>query len=366
MEVTPETRRDEIYIEQDHLQEHEEASKRPIPFIPSTSALPSTSSSFQRLDAASGSGGGGGGGGGEGGGGEYVEKEHMFDKVVTPSDVGKLNRLVIPKQHAEKYFPLDASSNEKGLLLSFEDRTGKPWRFRYSYWNSSQSYVMTKGWSRFVKEKRLDAGDTVSFGRGVGESARDRLFIDWKRRPEAVEAPRFPRLPLPNLSFSRGVNPWGGGGGLFVPPPAPAATLYEHYQRRQAYEYNPANMSVGNRQLMLFRTSAAASPPQFTVQPGMGVGGLPMALDSVPVVDSQAAAKRVRLFGVDLDSPDSDGDAYGGGELSLRMSNSWQPRPPLPLLHLSPQGGAESSRSSPSPPSSTPRIERHSSLDLDL
>ncbi|KAJ6686023.1 B3 DOMAIN-CONTAINING TRANSCRIPTION FACTOR ABI3 [Salix purpurea] len=26
-----------------------------------------------------------------------IEKEHMFDKVVTPSDVGKLNRLVIPK-----------------------------------------------------------------------------------------------------------------------------------------------------------------------------------------------------------------------------------------------------------------------------
>ena len=88
-----------------------------------------------------------------------VEKEHMFDKVVTPSDVGKLNRLVIPKQHAEKYFPLDASSTDKGLLLSFEDRAGKPWRFRYSYWNSSQSYVMAKGWSRFVKEKHLDARD---------------------------------------------------------------------------------------------------------------------------------------------------------------------------------------------------------------
>nr|POE94879.1 b3 domain-containing protein [Quercus suber] len=118
----------------------------------------------------------GGGGGGDGGGGvgfsthhESIEKEHMFDKVVTPSDVGKLNRLVIPKQHAEKHFPLD-STNEKGLLLSFEDRNGKPWRFRYSYWNSSQSYVMTKGWSRFVKEKKLDAGDIVSFERGVGES----------------------------------------------------------------------------------------------------------------------------------------------------------------------------------------------------
>ncbi|CAK7326145.1 unnamed protein product [Dovyalis caffra] len=56
---------------------------------------------------------------------QVIEKEHMFDKVVTPSDVGKLNRLVIPKQHAEKYFPLDSSSNEKGLLLNFEDRNGK-------------------------------------------------------------------------------------------------------------------------------------------------------------------------------------------------------------------------------------------------
>ncbi|KAM6600064.1 hypothetical protein CsatA_019673 [Cannabis sativa] len=119
---------------------------------------------------------------------DHHQREHMFDKVVTPSDVGKLNRLVIPKQHAEKYFPLDNSSttedSSKGLLLNFEDRNGKSWRFRYSYWNSSQSYVMTKGWSRFVKEKKLDAGDIVSFERGVGdESAKARLYIDWRRRP---------------------------------------------------------------------------------------------------------------------------------------------------------------------------------------
>ncbi|KAL9679853.1 hypothetical protein QQ045_017724 [Rhodiola kirilowii] len=100
----------------------------------------------------------------------------MFDKVVTPSDVGKLNRLVIPKQHAEKYLPLDSSSNEKGLLLNFEDLTGKQWRFRYSYWNSSQSYVMTKGWSRFVKEKNLGAGDIVSFQRCVSEAQAPSLY----------------------------------------------------------------------------------------------------------------------------------------------------------------------------------------------
>jgi hypothetical protein len=107
---------------------------------------------------------------------------------------------VIPKQHAEKYFPLDAAANEKGLLLSFEDRTGKPWRYRYSYWNSSQSYVMTKGWSRFVKEKRLDAGDTDSFGRGISEAARGRLFIDWRCRPDppVVHHQYHHRLPLPS------------------------------------------------------------------------------------------------------------------------------------------------------------------------
>ncbi|XP_020097413.1 B3 domain-containing protein Os11g0156000-like [Ananas comosus] len=109
------------------------------------------------------------------------EKEHLFEKHLTPSDVGKLNRLVIPKQHAEKHFPLDAEAGEKGLILSFDDEAGKPWQFRYSYWSSSQSYVLTKGWSRYVKEKRLDAGDVVAFGRSRA-GAGDRLFIIGCRR----------------------------------------------------------------------------------------------------------------------------------------------------------------------------------------
>ncbi|XP_022938099.1 B3 domain-containing protein At5g06250-like [Cucurbita moschata] len=112
----------------------------------------------------------------------HHHKHPMFEKPLTPSDVGKLNRLVIPKQYAEKYFPLSPGGDtaDKGLLLSFEDESGKMWRFRYSYWNSSQSYVLTKGWTRFVKEKRLDAGDVVVFERHRRDG--DRLFIGWKRR----------------------------------------------------------------------------------------------------------------------------------------------------------------------------------------
>ncbi|KAF5745292.1 AP2/ERF and B3 domain-containing transcription factor RAV1-like [Tripterygium wilfordii] len=107
-------------------------------------------------------------------------REQLFEKAVTPSDVGKLNRLVIPKQHAERHFPLQSGSTSKGVLLNFEDVTGKVWRFRYSYWNSSQSYVLTKGWSRFVKEKNLKAGDIVSFQRSTGPD--NQLYIDWKDR----------------------------------------------------------------------------------------------------------------------------------------------------------------------------------------
>ncbi|XVE53351.1 hypothetical protein DITRI_Ditri02bG0197400 [Diplodiscus trichospermus] len=112
---------------------------------------------------------------------ELKAREQLFEKAVTPSDVGKLNRLVIPKQHAEKYFPLQSGgASSKGVLLNFEDVTGKVWRFRYSYWNSSQSYVLTKGWSRFVKEKNLKAGDIVSFQRSTGPEKQ--LYIDWKAR----------------------------------------------------------------------------------------------------------------------------------------------------------------------------------------
>ncbi|PHT67414.1 AP2/ERF and B3 domain-containing transcription repressor TEM1 [Capsicum annuum] len=127
------------------------------------------------------------------GGGGTIDKvnnkvrEQLFEKAVTPSDVGKLNRLVIPKQHAEKHFPLQNGNNSKGVLLNFEDLNGKVWRFRYSYWNSSQSYVLTKGWSRFVKEKNLKAGDIVSFQRST--SGDKQLYIDFKARNMAPTNP---------------------------------------------------------------------------------------------------------------------------------------------------------------------------------
>lgn len=117
-----------------------------------------------------------------------VAREHLFDKVITSSDVGKLNRLVIPKQYAEKYFPVNVekttSSCDNVQMMNLEgvgnDGRRKVWRFKYSFWNSSQSYVFTKGWIRFVKENGCKSGDTISFFRST--TSHRTLYIDWKPR----------------------------------------------------------------------------------------------------------------------------------------------------------------------------------------
>ncbi|XP_040994391.1 AP2/ERF and B3 domain-containing transcription factor At1g51120-like [Juglans microcarpa x Juglans regia] len=101
----------------------------------------------------------------------------LFLKELTPSDVGKLNRLVIPKKYAIRYFPYICESthvedNKDGdncgaavddVELVFYDKQMKSWKFRYCYWRSSQSFVFTRGWNKFVKEKKLKANDIITF-----------------------------------------------------------------------------------------------------------------------------------------------------------------------------------------------------------
>ncbi|XP_044491858.1 B3 domain-containing transcription factor NGA1-like [Mangifera indica] len=241
-----------------------------------------------------------------------IEKENMFDKVVTPSDVGKLNRLVIPKQHAEKYFPLDSSSNEKGLLLNFEDRNGKAWRFRYSYWNSSQSYVMTKGWSRFVKEKKLDAGDIVSFQRGVGEVGKDRLYIDWRRRPDAPDPTSIAQIRLQNqLQFQESIR-WGR---LYSLPQSLSIPRnyeqfqrlnysniypsYYHHQQHHHHQQQQQMFSYGNASYYNYPIRSSSSTQK--IEAVQERGNAALVIDSVPVVHGNTAAKRLRLFGVNME-----------------------------------------------------------------
>ena len=94
----------------------------------------------------------------------------LFQKELTLSDVGKLNRLVIPKKHAVTYFrPIPDNDQSRGpdnndeVMLPFYDVNGKLWKFRYCYWKSSQSFVFTRGWNKFVQEKGLKVNNKITF-----------------------------------------------------------------------------------------------------------------------------------------------------------------------------------------------------------
>ncbi|GKA53815.1 AP2/ERF and B3 domain-containing transcription factor like protein [Tanacetum coccineum] len=87
----------------------------------------------------------------------------LFEKELTPSDVGMLNELVIPKEYAVKFFPPPSDNDEASATLTFYDFDNKKWKFQYCYRKSCQSYVFTRGWNTLVKEKRLTAKDTITF-----------------------------------------------------------------------------------------------------------------------------------------------------------------------------------------------------------
>ncbi|KAI8001692.1 AP2/ERF and B3 domain-containing transcription factor [Camellia lanceoleosa] len=70
-----------------------------------------------------------------------------------------------------KHFPPVVENTEENtgggkldeVHLFFYDRLMSLRKFRYCYWKSSQSFVFTKGWNRFVKEKELKANDVIAF-----------------------------------------------------------------------------------------------------------------------------------------------------------------------------------------------------------
>jgi len=223
-------------------------------------------------------------------------REHLFDKAVTPSDVGKLNRLVIPKQHAEKYFPLDVASGggkAKGVLLNFEDSADKTWRFRYSYWNSSQSYVLTKGWSRFVKEKRLQAGDIVTFERS---SHSRHLFITFCRRPCNI----LPPAAMPPQRCPQSVNPFAVVGYphwaqfFYVPPPVMNAVA------RCSTPGRGSPNSLDSHDAAALYKKALESTPSDDRNPSSLVF-MNLVSTSPSRDDNSFSSPSVRLFGVNLE-----------------------------------------------------------------
>ncbi|MCD7462504.1 hypothetical protein HAX54_048681 [Datura stramonium] len=181
-----------------------------------------------------------------------IEREHMFDK-----------------------------QRQRGTPLEFRRQK------REAVEVQPELSTMTKGWSRFVKEKKLDAGDIVSFQRGAGELAKHRLFIDWRRRPDDPATYSHNNLLLEGGSSSSNNNiPQQQLQPQPQPPNNNYPNSYNMYGIGSPYY---ALSTVINASLLIMVRSGAAAPSSVVE---------PRVFNSVPVVQGKVAAKRLRLFGV--------------------------------------------------------------------
>ncbi|XVF19482.1 hypothetical protein REPUB_Repub11eG0114600 [Reevesia pubescens] len=119
----------------------------------------------------------------DGGGGSPTKSTpHMFCKTLTASDTSTHGGFSVPRRAAEDCFPpLDYKQTRPSQELVAKDLHGVEWRFRHIYRGQPRRHLLTTGWSIFVSQKNLVAGDAVLFLRG--EDGELRLGIRRAVRP---------------------------------------------------------------------------------------------------------------------------------------------------------------------------------------
>lgn len=96
--------------------------------------------------------------------------ENLFQKVLSRNDLN--DHIVILKREAQTHFPsLELVENVK---LTFFEKSMRSWNFTYSLSKSKSSeskdnprrfHHLTREWKKFVEEKKLKRGDTVTFSK---------------------------------------------------------------------------------------------------------------------------------------------------------------------------------------------------------
>lgn len=95
---------------------------------------------------------------------ENPEKPASFAKTLTQSDANNGGGFSVPRYCAETIFPrLDYSADPPVQTVIAKDVHGKVWKFRHIYRGTPRRHLLTTGWSTFVNEKKLIAGDSIVF-----------------------------------------------------------------------------------------------------------------------------------------------------------------------------------------------------------
>eukprot|EP00250_Pteridium_aquilinum_P034368 c7493_g1_i1 orf=182-1342(+) len=96
------------------------------------------------------------------------EKSASFAKTLTQSDANNGGGFSVPRYCAETIFPrLDYSQDPPVQIVLAKDVHGTVWKFRHIYRGTPRRHLLTTGWSNFVNQKKLVAGDAIVFLRNA-------------------------------------------------------------------------------------------------------------------------------------------------------------------------------------------------------
>ncbi|XP_078163558.1 auxin response factor 17-like [Carex rostrata] len=114
----------------------------------------------------------------------HIYPASSFSKVLTQSDANNGGGFSVPRFCADSIFPpLDLGSDPPVQNLTMRDIHGKVFEFRHIYRGTPRRHLLTTGWSRFVNDKKLVAGDTVVFIRNGND-----LLVGVRRGPHYVRS----------------------------------------------------------------------------------------------------------------------------------------------------------------------------------
>ncbi|CAN8247264.1 unnamed protein product [Cochlearia groenlandica] len=92
------------------------------------------------------------------------EKPASFAKTLTQSDANNGGGFSVPRYCAETIFPrLDYTAEPPVQTVIARDIHGETWKFRHIYRGTPRRHLLTTGWSTFVNQKKLIAGDSIVF-----------------------------------------------------------------------------------------------------------------------------------------------------------------------------------------------------------
>ncbi|XP_027085933.1 auxin response factor 18 [Coffea eugenioides] len=93
-----------------------------------------------------------------------ADKPASFAKTLTQSDANNGGGFSVPRYCAETIFPrLDYTADPPVQTVVAKDVHGETWKFRHIYRGTPRRHLLTTGWSTFVNQKKLIAGDSIVF-----------------------------------------------------------------------------------------------------------------------------------------------------------------------------------------------------------